>query len=113
MDYLIVILGVLLSVAFFTLVERKVLGYVHFRKGPRKILIHGLFQPLGDAAKLFTKELFSVGVGTQLYFLYPFIGLTLIFLLWGVFGNVWRRDFSFVMVFCLIRLGVYFVLLCG
>lgn len=88
MDYLIVILGVLLSVAFFTLVERKVLGYVHFRKGPRKILVHGLLQPLGDAAKLFTKELFSVGVGTQLYFLYPFIGLTLIFLLWGVFGNV-------------------------
>jgi NADH:ubiquinone oxidoreductase subunit H len=59
-DYLVLVVGVLFGVAFFTLMERKVLGYMHFRKGPTKVFYFGEFQPIGDAAKLFTKELFKV-----------------------------------------------------
>ena len=50
------ILPILLAVAFLTLVERKILGYIELRKGPNIVGPHGLLQPFADAIKLFTKE---------------------------------------------------------
>jgi NADH-quinone oxidoreductase subunit H len=50
---------VLLSVAFFTLFERKVIGLFHNRLGPNKVSILGLIQPLLDAFKLLTKQRFT------------------------------------------------------
>jgi NADH-ubiquinone oxidoreductase chain 1 len=52
----LVSLSVLLGMAFFTLIERKYLGYVQLRKGPNKVGIIGLPQPIADAVKLFSKE---------------------------------------------------------
>jgi len=116
-DFCLVLLGVLLSVAFFTLVERKFLGLIHFRKGPRKLLFFGLLQPISDAIKLFSKEFIE---GYKILFLFyfggPLTGLLLIFLLWGIwggFGSCWGRVFSMLYIFSLIRLGVYFLLFCG
>jgi len=51
--YLIVLLGM----SFFTLLERKALGYFQLRKGPNKVGFIGVFQPFADALKLFTKEI--------------------------------------------------------
>jgi len=48
---------ILVSIAFFTLLERKILGYIQLRKGPNKVTIIGIPQPIADALKLFTKEL--------------------------------------------------------
>jgi len=48
--------GILLSIAFFTLVERKIIGLSHYRKGPNKVVLSGISQPIADASKLLTKE---------------------------------------------------------
>jgi NADH-quinone oxidoreductase subunit H len=53
---LIICLLILLSVAFFTLFERKVIGLFHLRVGPDKVSFVGIAQPLLDAFKLLTKQ---------------------------------------------------------
>lgn len=113
-DYLLMIVGVLLGVAFFTLMERKVLGYMHFRKGPTKVFYFGEFQPIGDAIKLFTKEFFKVyGVVFFFYLAGPLGGLSLMLVLWAFYSGVFfvfGRFFSLIFVFSLLSLGIYFLL---
>nr|AKO72186.1 NADH dehydrogenase subunit 1 [Pseudexostoma brachysoma] len=78
------IIAVLLGVAFLTLIERKILGYMQLRKGPNVVGPWGIFQPLADAAKLFTKE--PVRPSTSSPFLFvasPALALTLAMMLWS------------------------------
>lgn len=54
---LLTLILVIVAVAFFTLIERKVLGYIHLRKGPNKPGPAGVLVPFADAVKLFLKEI--------------------------------------------------------
>jgi NADH-ubiquinone oxidoreductase chain 1 len=72
----------LLAIAFYTLLERKFLGYYQLRKGPNKVTFMGITQPFADALKLFTKEQTKPKLINKLPFiLAPTIALTLTLLL--------------------------------
>ena len=69
---------ILIGVAFFTFIERKILGYLHFRFGPNKVGFVGIFQPFSDALKLFGKEDFKIkNLNYYLFFFIPLIGVFL------------------------------------
>ncbi len=72
----------LLAMAFYTLIERKFLGYFQIRKGPNKVRISGIPQPFADAIKLFIKEQSNpMPVNYYPFLAAPLLGLILTLLL--------------------------------
>lgn len=110
-NYVLVVVGVLISVAFIVLFERKVLGYIQIRKGPNKVGIVGILQSFGDAIKLFTKEQ-SIPFNSNflLYYFSPVASLFIIIFLWVVFplnSGFISIFFAGLFFFCCTGFGVY------
>nr|YP_010586263.1 NADH dehydrogenase subunit 1 [Hydromanicus melli]UZZ44025.1 NADH dehydrogenase subunit 1 [Hydromanicus melli] len=113
----ILMIGVLVGVAFLTLLERKVLGYIQFRKGPNKLGINGIIQPFSDAIKLFSKEYYLPLKSNFLFFLFcPIFSLGLSLMVWLLMPYLEGLGFlslGFLMFLCFLSLGVYMIMMAG
>lgn len=116
---LVIIIPVLISVAYFTLAERKVLGAIQRRRGPNVVGVFGLLQPLSDGFKLLIKETVIPSVSNPLLFVVsPMITFVLSLLSWCVipyskFSIYSELSVGYLYLLAVSSLGVYGIILSG
>lgn len=114
-----VIVPLLLSVAYFTLAERKLIGSIQRRRGPNVVGYIGLLQPLADGLKLFVKEsIFPSNANTFLFVFAPLLTFFLSLLGWAVipFGSgqvIADINLGILYLLAISSLGVYGIVTSG
>jgi len=100
-----IIVPLLISVAFFTILERKLMGIIQRRKGPNVIGFLGLMQPFADGLKLFVKEtILPSNANIILFFVAPILTFCLSLVSWAIV------PFSNEVVLIDLNLGVLYLL---
>ena len=116
---LTLLVPVLLSMAYFTLMERKIIASIQRRRGPGVVGWGGIMQPLADGLKLFLKETVIPGNASKLVFYFsPIIMLSISFMGWMVVPlsfDVMILDISICVLFLLAisSIGVYGIIFAG
>ena len=114
---IIILLPAVLSIALLTLLERKVLGYIQLRKGPNKVAIVGIAQPLADVIKLFTKEQMTPSLSNPtIFYIGPIMGLLLALLIWSFAPSKWPNfiiSVTAIVFLTISSINVYATLISG
>jgi len=102
---MVITVPIMLTVAYLTLAERKVIGYMQIRIGPNRVGPYGLIQPLADGAKLLFKEvIIPSGSNKFLFIAAPILGLAPALAAWAV------MPFSEGMALTNINAGLLYIL---
>ena len=116
---LILILPLLISIAYFTLAERKILSSIQRRKGPNVVGVFGLLQPLADGLKLFVKEtILPSNADIILFIIAPILTFFLSMLSWVIiplgFGMFYTElNIGILYLLAISSLGVYGIIIAG
>lgn len=116
---LVITVPILLAVAYLTLAERKVIGWMQLRKGPNVVGPFGLLQPLADGLKLFLKEtIVPSGSNRALFVIAPMLTFILALIAWAVIpfdeGLVLADiNVGILYLFAISSLGVYGIVVAG
>ena len=110
---LIIVVPLLISVAYFTLAERKILGAIQRRRGPNVIGAFGLLQPLSDGFKLLVKEtVLPSNANRLLFILSPILTFVISLVGWAVipydkFSVLAEMNIGVLYLFAVSSLGIY------
>jgi len=116
---LVIIVPLLISVAYFTLAERKILGAIQRRRGPNVVGVFGLLQPLSDGFKLLMKETILPSSANKLIFvLSPMITFIISLMGWAVipydkYSVLAEINAGILYLFGVSSLGVYGIIMSG
>ncbi len=100
-----VVVPVLISISYLTVVERKVIGNIQKRRSPNVVGFFGLLQPLADGMKLMFKESLIPSLSNKYLFIYsPIVTMFLSLVAWGVI------PFTKGVVFSNINIGIFYLL---
>lgn len=102
---LLIVVPLLLSIAYFTLAERKIMGSIQRRRGPNVVGLYGLLQPLADGFKLLIKETIIPSSSNKvIFFIAPMITFGLSLMGWAVI------PFNETAVLADINIGILYLL---